>query len=397
MRRINLKGSFGAAIASAILQGATFLALFAFKKSYSDEAFSSLIVVMAWASVIGSGATFRLEFLFLQRFKEVNKASLLVTFAFAFGLVFLTTALLAIAAVAFTFQPPALLYMSVLSLGYGMIEAQAFLSVQLNRSHELVYARLVQAAGIALAVFFALLGWDFDTAFITFSLSVTLPGLVWVAFAVSRAPGKAALFFPDRHLLARGLSLSVATTVNTLYVSLAIIVAGQTQTATFVADFGFAQRLLTGPITFLRHFYAHAFLSNVLRLKDEDPSATDAVWQHTRGTALRSMATYMPFAIVVVLACVLKPELVGINNPAIVSWLALVTVLQSGVNAIAGVRVPLKRERTFLALDVVRLGVLAIALVSPVALGYDVRFAIASSLLYVSYFVFVWQQIYQLD
>lgn len=395
MKRINIKSSFGAAVASAILQGATILALFAFKKLYSDEAFSSLIALMAWASIIGSGATFRLEFLLLQRFKEVNKASLLVTFTFAIGVVSLATALLAVAASVFAVHAPATFYIFVLSLGYGMVEAQSFLSVQLDRAHELVYSRLAQAAGTALAVLLGLLGYGFDTAITTFALSVTLPSLVWVLFAVRRAPGKAALFFPDRHLLARGLSLTVATTVNTLYVSLAIIVAGHTQSASFVADFGFAQKLLTGPITFIRHFYSHAFLSNVLRLKDDDPSATDSVWHYTRSTVLRSMATYLPFAMIVVLFSALAPDIIGIANPSVVFLLAIVTFFQSGVNSIAGVRAPLHRDRVFLVLDVFRLVVLAAALIAPVAFSYSLRFSITSAVLYLSYIAFVRQQIYR--
>ncbi|NIJ36412.1 O-antigen/teichoic acid export membrane protein [Sphingopyxis panaciterrae] len=380
-------------LGSLALQGASFLALLILKPRLSEVNFAFFMTQLSWASIVGSVATFRLELLLFQERNRVDRESLISILVFAI----LMLGLVGAALWAISWQAGPAVMMSpmaiLLALGFGLIEAQTFLCVQLERLGALLVTRAVQAAAL---VGTALVAWsDFghDHLFIFYAAGVSVPVLLWWFYAIARTDGRPGIHFPTLSVWKRSLSLTLSTLVNNIYANLAILLASATQSPGFVADFGFVMRLLTGPITLIRQAYGHTYLVDAFRLERDDPNPSRALWALTKNAIGRSVATYIVIMIVAIAVLFSANKFLQISNPQMIFLLAIVTIGQVGVNTVATIRTPLRKEKEFLIYDVLRVGVLAGALTFITALSFDVVFSIFSSLLYAGYLLFIWWRI----
>ena len=380
-------------LGSLALQGASFLALLLLKPRLSEVDFAFFMTQLSWASIVGSVATFRLELLLFQERKRVDRESLISILIFAILMLGIVgTVLWAIswkAGPAVMMSPMAIL----LALGFGLIEAQTFLCVQLERLGALLVTRAVQAAGLIGAALVAWSDLSHDHLISFYAAAVAVPVLLWWIYAIAVVDGRAGIHFPTLTVWKRSLSLTLSTLVNNVYVNLAILLASATQPAGFVADFGFVMRLLTGPITLIRQAYGHTYLVDAFRLEREDPNPSRALWGLTKQAVGRSVVTYIVVIIVAITALFMANKFLQISNPQMIFLLATVTIAQVGVNTVATIRTPLRKESEFLIYDVLRVGVLAAALTFVTALSFDVVFSIVSTLLYIGYLLLIWLQI----
>lgn len=382
------------ALGSLLFQGGSFLALIILKPYLGEREFAFLITQISWASILSSVATLRLELLVFEEHGVVDRASLVGILTFAalnLGLIGLAIN----SAMWIVDAPASLSGMAVLlALGFGLIEAQSFLCVQMERVGELVLTRAVQAAALSGTGLLALRGGQSDL-FSLYTVSVAGPVVFWFVITIVRMHGALRVRIPRWSTWKRGALLAQATLANTAYANAPVILAAASQTTSFVADFGFIMRLLTGPITFIRQAYGHTYLLAAFDAKRRLRDPAEELWCITKGAMRRSIVTYIPTIAVAAVSLFLIHDFLDIANPYMIFLLSAVTIWQAGINTVAMIRSPLHMEKEFFALDVTRVIFLTGTLVIfPVYFPFEFVFVAVSSFLYVLYILFIRRQIY---
>lgn len=381
------------AFGSLIFQGASFVTLVILKPLLTADNFAFFITQLSLASIIGSIATLRFEILLFQDRGKVDRETLLTIFVITL-IVLSTCALLAgVGLRIFGGELKISSWSFILSAGFGLIEAQSFLCVQMNRMLELVITRAVQAALLGSSALLVWFGLVQEAFFGIYSLAVTIPLVIWLAIAVGQAAGRFALHAPSVVLWKRSVALTLSVLVNTVYANIAVILASATQPASFVADFGFIMRLLTGPITLIRQAYGHTYLADAFRLEREFNGPSDEMWDLTKSAIKRSILAYCIILVGVIASLLLFNRVLNISRISMIPILSFVTIGQVGINTVANVRSPIKRESAFLKLDFARVVILACALSLGSWISFDILFSVVSTVLYGYYVIFIRNQI----
>ncbi|WP_395392885.1 hypothetical protein WBP07_17310 [Novosphingobium sp. BL-8A] len=379
----------GMALGSLIFQAASFLMLIVLKPILGHEHFAFFITQISIASIIGSVATLRFELLLFESKGEVDKEVLFSTLAISVVTLSVCAVFLKLILSVFDLSIDISPMSYVLAFGFGMIEAQSFLCVQMGRVIELVATRFIQTVILVLLAIIVWSGIGRSAVFFVYAIGVAAPILLWLAMAIINVPGRIALGVPSVTMLKRSIALTAAVMVNTVYANIPVVIASATQSAAFVADFGFVMRLLTGPITLIRQAYGHSYLADTFALVRNSVTPGRDIWRITRHAMLRSAMLYsflLPFVIV---AVVLLSRVLNISNPYMIIPLSLVTIGQVAINTVANVRLPLKKEAYFLAVDVVRTTILAVSLFFIRSVNYYIVFSVWSSILYFVYIALI--------
>lgn len=375
------------AVGSLLLQGASFLTIIALKPSLTEELFAFFITQISWASIIGSITTLRFEILLFQEEKKVDKTVLFSTLIIALCvLVICGIAMLLLSHFAggwLNFSP----MMLVLAFGFGMIEGQSFLGIQMQRVFDILLTRGMQAAVLGLTALLAWSGIVHESLFTLYALGTAGPVFFWFFYAISRAPGKLVFRLPPFRSAKRSFALTLSVLVNTVYANGPIVLASATQSANFIADFGFILRLLTGPITMIRQAFGHTYLAKAFKIEPNSNNSANYLWNLTCRTMARSIAVYLAILCVIVPALIFSADIFGIYNYSMIIYLSFATIFQVSVNTIAGSRSVTESEFNFLVLDLFRVISLYCAIYFVTFIRYDLVFAITSSLLYIIYII----------
>lgn len=381
------------AFGSLLFQGASFLTLLILKPSLHPGEFAFFITQLSWASILGSVATLRLEIMLFQERGYVDKQSLcsILIFSIAILAIIGLGANVVLAAVGSSTSLP---MMSILlAFGFGLMEAQSFLCVQMQRLFELVVTRAMQAGALIVTALFAWHGLPYNFVFTFYAVGVALPLLVWCGVAIWRSAGSLTIHVPAPAIWARSIVLTLSTLVNTVYVNAPIVLASATQSPNFVADFGFVMRLLTGPITLIRQAYGHTYLAEAFRIEREGSSFPEPLWRLTKKAMWRSFATYIAILAAGIILLLALYKFFQIENPFMIFILSFATIGQTCVNTVTSIRTPIKKEKEFFLFDTARLVILTASLGLVTSINFDVIFSIVSSSIYVCYILFIRSQI----
>jgi len=382
------------AFGSLIFQGAGFVIILALKGSLEAQGFAYFITQLAWAGIFGSVATFRLELLLFQEKGCVDRPSLITTLIFCIGILALIGIVFSVSAAVLGRASPLSWVSLLLAFGFALHEAQSFLCVQMTRIPELILTRIAQSIGLMITGY---IGWagQMQTLgiILLYGLAIMLPILIWFVTAIIRAEGPTRFHFPSRKAWGRSLYLVIATLVNTVYVNLAILIAGATQSPALVADFGFVMKLLTGPISLIRQAFGHTFMVDAFAIDHRMRNARGQFHTLLNRTIISSLKTYLLILIPVFLFLWFTSDIFGIIHAEIILWMSLASIAQVMVNPINGVRTPLQRELSFLLFDFMRTILLAAALLVPLLVPFEITFSVVSALLYGSYSLFIRHQV----
>lgn len=385
--------SFSLAFGSLIFQGSSLVTLILLKPLLPSDEFAFFITQISLASIVGSIATLRFEILLFQDRGKVDRQTLLTVFVVTLIILSACGLLAGVGSKLFgralTISP----WSFVLAAGFGLIEAQTFLCVQMNRTLELVVTRAVQASLLGGTALMAFSGLVKEAFFVIYSLDVTMPLIIWLMIAMGRESGPFALHPQSAILWKRSIALTLSVLVNTVYTNIAVILASATQPASFVADFGIIMRLLTGPITLIRQAYGHTYLADAFRLERESEAPAEKIWDITTRAIKRSIALYCFILSIVMLALLVFHDRLNISYIWMIPILSFATIGQAGINTVAGVRSPIRREGAFLKLDCTRVAILTAALLLIRWLRFDIIFSLVSALLYLYYLFFMREQI----
>lgn len=377
------------ALASLTLQGASFIMIFMYKSSMTGVAFSNIIVQISWAAVVGSICTFRLEILLPQRDRGFKKETFIAMGGTAL-ITIIVSSLIAAAYFRMTRSSGSLVIAaSFLALGFGLTEAQYFVSAHTARFRLLLLTRFFQAAGIITSGFLAYFHQSELVVFWAYALAFALPVLLWLFQMVYTTPGNICFELPDRFLFFRGAALNLSTVINSVYANAPVLIAASTQPAAFVADFGFVMKILTGPISLIRQAVGQSYLSRSLSLTAEPSSARHNLMRITLKALAKSTSLYLIIISLLGLAIFIRRDQFHISHPGIFAWLSCITVLQVGVNTIAGVRTPLHIERRLLIFDAIRVCFLLLILTMMARSAFLPTLSITSSSLYFAYLMII--------
>ncbi|WP_448329058.1 hypothetical protein [Sulfitobacter sp. M13] len=392
------------AVATSLTQLTNFLVLLVAKTALTETDFKFLLVQLSIAGIIGVVASMRLEVLIFQKFERETYAGILTpTFFIA---ITIAVSFLCVAAIdRITTSSLTLSFLTIpILVGLAISSVQNFIFVQAKRLHLLLATRFAQATA-SIILIIGIMNSDLlnsgDRILFVLGLSVALPSTISLIYYVWCIPsGHVAspkFYFPDLKTAKRATWLTASTGVNSAYLNIPLLFAAATQTASFVADFGLFMRALAAPVTLVGQVTGRLFLADALKWSITSKRQPSILIRLISRAMAESVGFYIVVASALICLLWLLREPLLLTHFTLIYYLFAAAMGQSAINPVSQVRVPLREERIFLALDIARLSCLSLGLylLAPL-LSLELSFAIISLVLYSAYTGFIFQRVLRL-
>lgn len=379
------------ALATLFTQTTNISLLIFSKYIYNEEIFSELIVLLSIVGIISSFAITKIDMILFQKIQRVDdkivKLTLVVSIFFA---VFLVCGYsIAIESIGY---PKIELFVFLYIVSLIILEIHNFFNVQLKRYFILFFLRLIIFIFTILMFYwfflndreipvYKLLGY---CALVQIIIMVV--DLLYICVKFKSQAAYKVYIEEIKKSYQRMLATSFSSGVNFLYLSVPILIAKYLGYVSFIADFGFISRFFTAAITIAKMVFGQIFIARLLEMQIKKDFFE--INKCLRNTIFSSVLLYFVMAFPILIIFLFYGHYLDLNNSIIIGVVFLVGLCQVIINPLANIRIVSKQEIFYFGFDVVRLFILTFVMFLPV-LVFEIRYGVASVLLYLSYFILV--------